>query len=129
VFSGRLTDALGARATIAGGALVLLAACLLAPLSPRVMPLAVSLFLLGWGWNLCYVAGSALLSSQLRPVERARIQGMNDLAMGTAAASGALGSGVVFAAVGYQAMGIASGGVSLLLLLAALRYRDAAPGP
>ena len=127
VLSGRLADARGARATIASGAFVLLLACLLAPLSPRVVPLALSLFLLGWGWNLCYVAGSTLLSSQLRPVERARVQGMNDLLMGAASAAGALGSGVVFAAVGYRAMAMASAGASLLLFVLALRFRNPAP--
>jgi MFS family permease len=121
--SGRLTDARGPRAIILAGSLVLFAACLLAPLSPRVVPLALSLFLLGWGWNLCYVAGSALLSSELRPAERARVQGMNDLLMGSASAAGALGSGVVFAAVGYRAMALASCGASLLLFLLALAGR------
>lgn len=123
VLSGRLTDSQGARPTIAAGALVLLLSCLLAPLSPRVVPLALSLFLLGWGWNLCYVAGSTLLSSQLRPSERARVQGMNDLLMGSASAAGALGSGVVFAAVGYRAMALFSAGASLLLFWLALRFR------
>lgn len=127
VFSGRMTDARGPRVAILSGSIVLLLSCLLAPLSPRVVPLAVSLFLLGWGWNLCYVAGSALLASQLRPVERARVQGMNDLLMGAASAAGALGSGVVFAAVGYRAMALASGGASLLLLLLAHGFRDAPP--
>ncbi|HET7294236.1 MAG TPA: MFS transporter [Vicinamibacteria bacterium] len=124
VLSGRLTDARGARGTIGAGALVLLLSCLLAPLSPGVVPLVVSLFLLGWGWNLCYVAGSALLSSQLRPAERARVQGLNDLLMGSASAAGALGSGVVFAAIGYRAMALVSAAASLALFLLALSFRE-----
>ena len=31
-----------------------------------------SLFLLGLGWNFCFVGGSALLSDQLSPLERSR---------------------------------------------------------
>jgi MFS family permease len=126
--SGRLTDARGPRTTIVAGSLVLLLSCLLAPLSPRVLPLALALFLLGWGWNLCYVAGSALLSSQLRQSERARVQGMNDLLMGAASAAGALGSGIVFAAVGYRAMALLSAGAALLSLGLALRFGETEPG-
>jgi MFS family permease len=128
VFSGRLSDSAGPRAAILAGSFVLLLSCLLASLSTRPLPLAAALFLLGWGWNLCYVAGSALLSSQLHQAERARVQGMNDLLMGSASAAGALGSGFVFAAVGYRAMALLSAGAALVSLGLALRYRGEAPG-
>ncbi|HZJ09739.1 MAG TPA: MFS transporter, partial [Trueperaceae bacterium] len=61
IISGRLTDHWGRKPVATLGALFLLAACLVAPLSPNVLPIAFALFLLGLGWNLCYVAGSALL--------------------------------------------------------------------
>ena len=37
-----------------------------------------ALFLLGYGWNLGYVAGSALLTEGLSLAERTRLQGMID---------------------------------------------------
>lgn len=56
VFSGRLADGWGRRPVIVTGACALALACLWAPLSPQLLPLAGALFLLGLGWNFCYVA-------------------------------------------------------------------------
>jgi len=98
-------------------------ASLAAPLSPRLVPIAVALFLLGLGWNFCYVAGSSLLADQLSPPERARTQGFNDLLLGLTSAVGSLGSGVVFAAVGYGAMGLVGAAVALIPLSLAAWWR------
>ena len=57
------------------GAGILILAGLSAGLSPDVFPIAVSLFLLGLGWNLCYVGGSTLLTDQLSSPEQSRMQG------------------------------------------------------
>lgn len=125
VVSGRLADSFGRPAVILAGCGLLIVSCLAATLSPQVLPLAGSLFLLGLGWNLCYVAGSALLSDELRQSERARIQGFSDVLVGLASAGGALGSGVVFAAVGYEAMGLIAAGATLLPLVLSLRAHHA----
>jgi MFS family permease len=116
IISGRLTDSWGRRPVILAGAGILLVACGLAPLSPNVLPLSIALFLLGLGWNFCYVGGSALLSDQLSPTERAKTQGTNDLLIGLASAAGSFGSGFIFSGLGYAAMGIAGAMASLVLL-------------
>jgi MFS family permease len=108
---------------IAVGSATLALACLTAPLSPDVLPLAVSLFLLGLGWNFCYVAGSALLADQLRPAERARTQGFSDMLVGAASAVASLASGLVFAAVGYTAMASVGAAVALIPLGLAIAWR------
>jgi MFS family permease len=118
--SGRAADRFGRPAAIAAGAGLLILSCLAAPLSPRLVPLALTLFLLGFGWSLCYVGGSALLADQLAPEERARTQGLTDTLVGLASALGSLGSGVVFSAVGYAAMGLAGAVAALVPLAAAL---------
>jgi hypothetical protein len=68
--------------------------------------LLVALFLLGFGWNLGYVAGSALLTSGVAIVERTRVQGVADALIWSTAAIASLGSGVLVAAEGYAALGI-----------------------
>jgi MFS family permease len=117
VLSGRLADRWGRGPVILTGASTLLLACITAPLSPNVLPLAVALFLLGLGWNFCFVGGSALLSDQLSPVERSRTQGMNDLLVGLASATGSLGSGIVFAASSYTIIAIVAGVLALIPFL------------
>jgi MFS family permease len=119
--AGRLTDRWGRAPVIALGAALLAAGCLAAPLSLRLPPLAAALFLLGLGWNLCFVGGSSLLADRLRPEERARTQGFTDTLIGLSAASGGLGSGAVFAAVGYGAMALVAAAAALVPLILALR--------
>ena len=117
VISGRLSDKWGRGWVILIGAFTLLLASITAPLSPNVLPLAVALFLLGLGWNFCFVGGSALLADQLSPAERARTQGTNDLLVGLASAIGSLGSGFVFALSNYTVIAIVSGLVALVPLV------------
>jgi MFS family permease len=119
--AGRLTDRWGRAPVIALGAGFLVLSCLCAPLSPRLLPLTLALFLLGLGWNLCFVGGSSLLADRLRPEERGRIQGVNDTLIGLAAATGGLGSGAVFAAVGYAVMGMVAAVAAFVPLILALR--------
>jgi len=122
VVSGRLADKWGRGPVILTGAATLLLACITAPLSPDVIPLAVSLFLLGLGWNFCFVGGSTLLSDQLSPAERARTQGVNDLLVGLASATGSLGSGLVFAATNYTVIALVAGALSLIPLVMVLNW-------
>ena len=116
VVSGRLADRWGRGPVIATGAGILTLAALSAPLSPDLIPITVALFLVGLGWNFCYVGGSSLLADQLSPAERGRTQGFNDLLIGLSSAAGGLGSGIVFAAVGYATMGVVAAGAALILL-------------
>ena len=106
IFSGRLADRWGREPVILTGVGTLILACLAAPLSPDVLPLAAALFLLGLGWNFCYVGGSSLLADHLRTTERARAQGFNDLLIGLVSAIGSLGSGFLFAALGFGLMAV-----------------------
>jgi len=122
IVSGRLADKWGRGPVILTGAATLLLACLTAPLSPDVLPLAISLFLLGLGWNFCFVGGSTLLADQLSPAERARTQGVNDLLVGLASAIGSLGSGLVFAATSYTVIALVAGILSLIPLALVLTW-------
>lgn len=118
IFSGRLSDRWGRGRVILIGSLTLVVACIAATFSPDVLPLGVALFLLGLGWNFCFVGGSALLADQLSPAERARTQGFNDLLVGLAAALGSLSSGFIFASLGYNVMAYISAALALIPLAA-----------
>ena len=85
-------------------------------MSTGVGPLAFALFLLGLGWNFCYVGGSTLLSDCLSQGERARIQSVNDFVLTTLAGAGSALSGLVFSSVGYAVMGYVSASISLILV-------------
>ena len=122
IFSGWLLDKVGRGKMIMIGAFILLMACVTAPISPDVLPLGVSLFLLGLGWNFCFVGGSTLLSDQLSPVERSRTQGTNDLLVGLASALISLSSGFIFDAAGYTVMSVIAGVFSLVPLILALSF-------
>ena len=57
---------------------------------------SVSLFLLGLGWNVSYVAATAELVTHATPVERGRLIGATDLAAGLLGASLALLGGAAY---------------------------------
>jgi MFS family permease len=117
ILSGRLADKWGRGTVITIGSATLIVACIAATISPDVLPLGVALFLLGLGWNFCFVGGSALLADQLSPAERARTQGFNDLLVGLASALGSLESGFIFASLGYNMMAFVSAVVALIPLV------------
>ena len=116
LFSGWLLDKIGRGRMILIGSLTLLLSCIAAPLSPNVLPLGIALFLLGVGWNFCYVGGSTLLADQLSPLERSRTQGTNDFFVGLASAFIGLTSGIIFSATGYTMMAVIAGALSLVPL-------------
>lgn len=121
IFTGRLTDRLGRPRTIVLGTVILIIACVLAPIGHETPLLAFALFLLGLGWNLCYVAGAALLTDSLNFAERAQMQGSNDLLVGLVSAAGSLQSGALFAVIGYGNLAWLALGLTLLPLGWALR--------
>jgi len=106
--SGRLTDRFGSGPVITAGLIVLAQSSLLAAVAPPEGGafLFIALFLLGFGWNLGYVAGSALLSHGLELAERTRLQGATDSIIWSSGAAASLGSGIVVAAASYTALGL-----------------------
>ncbi len=102
--TGWLTDKLGRPKVILSGGIILAISCLTAPISNSVLWLAIALFLLGLGWNFCFVAGSTLLSEILKPQERGRVQGLTDTMINAVSGIGSISSGLIFAALGFTAM-------------------------
>ncbi|WP_217924031.1 MFS transporter [Miltoncostaea oceani] len=126
---GLLCDRVGRMATVRAGAVTLTAAGVLAaaadPASSVV--LAIALFLLGLGWSLCLVAGSALVVDAVPLARRPQAQGNADLLVGLAGATGGLGSGVVLGAAGFAAVGLLAAVISVVFLGPRWVHPPAAP--
>ncbi len=102
---GWLTDRLGRRPVILGGVATLLAACALAGSAGDDTPrLSVGLALLGLGWSGTMVAGSTLLSEAVPVDVRPSVQGLSDVVMGLAGATGGAVSGVIVDLAGYPTL-------------------------
>jgi MFS family permease len=106
--SGRLTDRFGSAAIVTSGLLlVAFSAILSAVAPPEGGPiLFLALFLLGYGWNLGFVAGSAILTHGLEVRERTRLQGLTDALIWSSSAAASIGSGVVVAVAGFTTLGL-----------------------
>jgi len=124
--TGVLVDRVGRRPVIAAGCLVLLAAGVLAAAAPAdsVVLLSLALGLLGLGWNLGLIGGTALVTDGTSLAMRARTQGSVDLAVALAGAAGGISSGIVVASTSFAALSIAGGVVALALVPVLLRARD-----
>ncbi len=125
--SGRLTERVGPIRAIFTGTAVLGISAVLAAVAPPAgdVILLVALFLLGLGWNIGFVAGSALLSEHLEVHERTRVQGFADALIWSAAAAASLGSGVIMAGAGYTALSVLGLGLVLIPILTLRAHRHA----
>jgi hypothetical protein len=81
---------------------------------------SLALALLGLGWNAGVVGGSTMLASSVPAEQRPRAEGFGEIAMGGAAAVGAVFAGLVVAFGGFPALALAGATVGTLLF-AALR--------
>ena len=130
--SGRLTDRFGSTAIVLAGLAVSASAAILSAVAPPDggPVLFFSLFLIGYGWNLGYVAGSALLTHGLELAERTRLQGTTDALIWSSAAAASLGSGIVVAVAGFTALGIIGAAIVIVpaWMVFTRRARGAAPG-
>ncbi len=129
--SGRLTDRFGCTPVIYAGVATLALSALLAAIAPpdAELGLFVALFLLGFGWNLGFVAGSAMLSGGVSLAERTRIQGLADALIWSTSAIASLGSGVIVAAAGYTALGVVGAALVVVPAWVIWSRRDALRSP
>jgi len=114
--SGRLTDRFGSAPIVTAGLGVIAFAALLSAVAPPDGGpiLFLALFLLGYGWNLGFVAGSALLTHGLEVAERTRLQGLTDALIWSSSAAASVGSGVVVAVAGFTALGLLGAGLVVI---------------
>nr|WP_251018668.1 MFS transporter [Streptomyces sp. ISL-11] len=113
--TGLLVDRLGRVWVAVASGVTLLAAGVLAALAPphSMATLAAALVLLGLGWNFGLISGTAIVTDAVPLAHRASTQGMVDVGIALAGATGGLASGVVVAASGFSVL--AAGGALLAL--------------
>lgn len=125
--SGRLVTRFGTIPVIYAGFGVLLAAAVLAAIAREtdIPILAAGLFLLGYGWNLAFVAGSSLLTSGASITERIRLQGTVDVGVWVASGIASVSSGFLLSQFGYGVLSMTAGALLLVpaLVIAAQRRR------
>jgi MFS family permease len=123
--SGRLTDRFGSPAMILAGLATLGLAALLAAAAPSDggWLLTFALFLLGFGWNMGFVGGSAMLTHGISLSERTRLQGATDATIWTSAALASLASGLIVAAASYTVLGLLGGLFVSIPVLMLIAYR------
>ena len=126
--SGWLADRVGRLPSIGAGALILIGSTILAGFVPGTDSALVilGLFLNGVGWNLSFVAGSALLTDALSPRERASTQGLADLVMSSMGALGSTAGGVILGLWGFTLLNVV-GAALVLAPLAVTVLRRPAP--
>ncbi|HEX8104851.1 MAG TPA: MFS transporter [Solirubrobacteraceae bacterium] len=114
---GSLVDRIGRVRSLAGGLLIMGASTLSLIWVESVALTAVSLFALGLGWNLSFVAASAELADRAAAHERGRLLGFNDLLSGLTGATLALVGGLTLSALGVAALAV---GATLLVTVPAV---------
>jgi MFS family permease len=120
--TGVLVDRIGRTAMAVAAGVVLLAAGVTAALAPgdSLGLLIVALVLLGLGWNLGLISGTALVVDGTEPATRPRVQGSIDVLVALAGAGGGIASGVVVAASSFAVLSLACGLIALALVPALL---------
>jgi hypothetical protein len=116
--SGWLVDRYGPLTVAAASALVLLAAGILAANAPggSAAMLAVALALLGVGWSLGLVSGTAIVTDAVPLATRARTQGLVDVSIAIAGATGGIASGLIVSAAGYPLLAVGGGVLALAIV-------------
>jgi MFS family permease len=105
---GNVIDRIGRRRCELGGLGVMAVSTVLLVWTEDLAGFSLSLFLLGLGWNLSYVAAASELADKAAPHERARLIGFSDLLSGLLGATLALLGGVIYTSFGKGTLALAA---------------------
>ncbi len=125
---GQFIDRVGRRQALVGGLAIMAVSTVILAWAESIAGTSLSLFLLGLGWNVSYVAATAELVTHATPVERGRLVGATDLVAGLLGATLALLGGAAYTEWGVAAVAIgATAAVVAPALVILLARRPAAP--
>ncbi len=116
--TGWLLDRYGHLTTAAAAGVALTSAGIVAAVAPgdSVIPFAIALALLGLGWNLGLITGTAMITDAVPLATRARTQGLADVSIAISGATGGMASGLVVATAGYPFLTMASAILALAMV-------------
>ncbi|MDJ0752027.1 MAG: MFS transporter [Ardenticatenaceae bacterium] len=114
--TGYLIDRFGQIKIIYGGTFILVASCIVAPLSVTLPVLWLALFLLGLGWNFTFIGGSSLLTDALTASERAQTQGAAEALVSIMSGLASFTVGFAFEQGDYWLVSMIGLGFTLILL-------------
>lgn len=124
--SALLTERLGPARTCVVAAGLLVVACGWAATATTVLTMSGSMLLLGVGWNVALLAGSALVTAGVPDAQRPVREGWGDIGMGVAASGAGAASGMIMSGAGYAGLAVTGAIASLPILVATgtARTRD-----
>ncbi|MEI2696808.1 MAG: MFS transporter [Microthrixaceae bacterium] len=128
--TGVLVDRVGRAPMVVAAAVTLLMAGIAAAAAPvdSIPLLILALVLLGLGWNMGLISGTALVVDSTTLDDRARVQGLIDVGVALAGAGGGAASGLVKASTSYATLSLVGGSLSLVLIPVALWSISTRPG-
>jgi MFS family permease len=123
--TGRLVSRFGTIPIIYVGFAVLVLSAILAAVAREadIPVLALGLFLLGYGWNLAFVAGSSLLTSGADLGERIRLQGLVDTGVWVSSGVASISSGFLLSQFGYGVLSLTAGALLIVPAIAIAAQR------
>ncbi len=128
LFIGQLIDKVGRRPGQVAGLLLMAVSTVGLGWFESVAWISVSLFLLGLGWNISYVAAVTELADRALPAERGKLIGLTDQLSSFTGAALVLLGGVAYSELGIEALAL--GATAFVVLPAAwILLRSAAGAP
>jgi MFS family permease len=122
---GTIIDRVGRTPALASGLVVMGASCAGMLWGESVPATAILLFGLGLGWNISFVAATALLADSTAPAERGKLLGFNDQLSALLGAVLALLGGIALDVLGVAALAIGSAVIAVAPIVWILRRRGA----
>jgi MFS family permease len=114
LIAGDLVDRIGRGRAMAIGLMVMAASNAALVWLDGIPGMALSLFGLGLGWNIAFVAATTQLVSLAAPAERGRLIGVSDLVSSLTGAALALSGGVVYSVGGSVPLAVVTAALAAL---------------
>jgi len=107
-FTGALLRRFGKERVMLAGCALMFATVAVAHAGLTYWHFWIALFALGVGWNFMFTGATALLTTAYRPAEKARVQGINDLAVFMTMITSSAASGALLSATGWTDLNLYS---------------------